>query len=75
MNSVRPPLHLELAARDENADLSNCDSCNGKAVAKKVGSMDALVLKFARYDTLFESMIDNASHHDGGYSLRYKFFF
>jgi hypothetical protein len=72
----QPKLHLELiaSAQDDSEPQWSCGSCSeGIQTPSGQGS---LVKRLVRYDSLFESMIDNATHHGtGGYNLRFKLFF
>ncbi|MFL5814673.1 MAG: hypothetical protein ACJ763_13955 [Bdellovibrionia bacterium] len=73
---AQPQLHLELSASSQDdADLGwSCGSCT-EGIEKPSGQ-GSLVKRFVRYDSLFESMINNATHHGtGGYNLRFKLFF
>jgi hypothetical protein len=72
MAVAQPALRLELSARDNSDPQWNCGSCTKgiRAPANK----ESIVTRMARYDSLFESVIDSATHHDA-YKLRYKLYF
>jgi hypothetical protein len=75
--AAQPRLHLELSASSsDEADLQwSCGSCT-EGIQKPSGQ-GSFVKRFVRYDSLFESMINNATHHGpgAGYNVRFKLFF
>jgi hypothetical protein len=74
LSSLR--LRLNLSERDPASDPLDCDSCSAKTPGRpeRSAALDLLVTRFAKFDALFESLIDNASHHEGAYSVRFKFY-
>jgi hypothetical protein len=70
-----PGLQHELSPADESDPQWDCGSCTNEVHTPS--KMNSLVNKFARYDALFESVINNATHHGpgAGYNLRFKLFF
>jgi hypothetical protein len=71
-----PGLQHELSPSDDSDDPQwDCGSCTKEVHASS--KLNSLVNQFARYDALFESMINNATHHGpgAGYNLRFKLYF
>ena len=68
---------LGLAQRSwlENSGKVDADS-SGSGASRKPSGLDALVVKFSKYDVLFWDLIGNAAHGStDGYQVKYKFVF
>jgi hypothetical protein len=51
-----------------------CGTCTESPRIKTELNNDSLVKRMARYDSIFESVIDSATKHEG-YRLRFKLYF
>lgn len=69
----RPALHLELSPEVEGGPKWSCGSCS--QAVRAPSNRNSLVKRLARYDTLFEGVINGATNHSAGYNVRFKLFF